>query len=71
MELIKDALAVEKAGGFALLVEAVPPEVGRIITDMLKTERKTLVNIIQTSANSLDTLDVKDQFKDSILLLLR
>jgi len=36
MELIKDALAVEKAGGFALLVEAVPPEVGRIITDMLK-----------------------------------
>jgi 3-methyl-2-oxobutanoate hydroxymethyltransferase len=33
--LIADALAIEKAGAFALLVEAVPPEVGRIITDML------------------------------------
>lgn len=36
MELIKDALAIEKAGAFALLLEAVPPEVGKIITDMLK-----------------------------------
>ena len=35
MELIQDALAIERAGAFALLVEAVPPEVGRIITDML------------------------------------
>lgn len=34
-ELIEDALAIEKAGAFALLVEAVPPEVGRIITDRL------------------------------------
>jgi 3-methyl-2-oxobutanoate hydroxymethyltransferase len=34
-ELIEDALAIEKAGAFALLVEAVPPEVGRTITDML------------------------------------
>ena len=34
-ELIEDALAIEKAGAFALLVEAVPPEVGRIITEML------------------------------------
>jgi 3-methyl-2-oxobutanoate hydroxymethyltransferase len=34
-ELIEDALAIEKAGVFALLVEAVPPEVARIITDML------------------------------------
>jgi len=36
MELIKDALAIEKAGAFALLVEAIPPEVGKIIADMLK-----------------------------------
>jgi len=36
MELIKDALAIEKAGAFALLVEAIPPEVGKIITEMLK-----------------------------------
>ncbi len=36
MDLIKDALAIEKAGAFALLVEAIPPEVGKIITDMLK-----------------------------------
>jgi len=36
MELIKDALAIEKAGAFALLLEAIPPEVGKIITDMLK-----------------------------------
>jgi 3-methyl-2-oxobutanoate hydroxymethyltransferase len=35
MDLIEDGLAIEKAGAFALLVEAVPPEVGRIITDML------------------------------------
>jgi len=34
-ELIEDALAIEKAGAFALLVEAVPPEVGKIITEML------------------------------------
>ncbi len=34
-DLIEDALAIEKAGAFALLLEAVPPEVGRIITDML------------------------------------
>lgn len=34
-ELIEDALAIEKAGAFALLVEAVPPEVARIITDVL------------------------------------
>ncbi len=36
MELIKDALAIQRAGGFALLVEAVPPEVGKIITDTLR-----------------------------------
>jgi len=35
MELIEDALAIEKAGAFALLLEAIPPEVGRVITDML------------------------------------
>ena len=36
MEVIKDALAIEKAGAFALLVEAIPPEVGKVITDMLR-----------------------------------
>lgn len=36
MEVIKDARAIENAGAFALLVEAVPPEVGKIISDMLK-----------------------------------
>jgi len=36
MEVIKDALAIEKAGAFALLVEAVPPEVGLKISEMLK-----------------------------------
>ncbi len=36
MELVKDALAIEKAGAFALLLEAIPPEVSKIITDMLK-----------------------------------
>jgi len=35
-ELIEDALAIEEAGAFALLVEAVPPEVGKIITDKLR-----------------------------------
>jgi 3-methyl-2-oxobutanoate hydroxymethyltransferase len=33
--VIKDALAVEKAGAFALLVEAVPPEVTQIIANTL------------------------------------
>jgi len=36
LELMKDALAIEKAGAFSLLVEAVPPEVGKIITETLK-----------------------------------
>jgi len=36
MELIKDAVTIEKAGAFALLVEAIPPEVGKIITETLK-----------------------------------
>jgi 3-methyl-2-oxobutanoate hydroxymethyltransferase len=35
MELIKDAQAVQQAGAFALLVEAVPPEVSKIIRDNL------------------------------------
>jgi 3-methyl-2-oxobutanoate hydroxymethyltransferase len=36
MELIKDAQALQQAGAFALLVEAVPPEVSRIIRDNLR-----------------------------------
>ncbi len=35
MELIEDAEAIEKAGAFALLVEAVPPEVNKIMRDAL------------------------------------
>jgi 3-methyl-2-oxobutanoate hydroxymethyltransferase len=35
LELIEDAKAVEKAGAFSLLVEAVPPEVCKIIRDGL------------------------------------
>ena len=33
VELIEDALAIEKAGAFAVLLEAVAPEVGKIITE--------------------------------------
>ncbi len=36
MELIEDAGAIEKAGAFSLLVEAVPPEVCKIIRQELK-----------------------------------
>jgi 3-methyl-2-oxobutanoate hydroxymethyltransferase len=36
MTVIKDAVAIEKAGAFSLLLEAIPPEVGKIITDMLQ-----------------------------------
>ena len=35
-ELIEDALAIEAAGAFAVLVEAVPPEVCKIMRDHLK-----------------------------------
>jgi 3-methyl-2-oxobutanoate hydroxymethyltransferase len=35
-ELIKDALEIEKAGAFGLLLEAIPPELGAALKDMLK-----------------------------------
>lgn len=35
IELIEDALAIQEAGAFSLLVEAVPPEVCKIIRDRL------------------------------------
>jgi 3-methyl-2-oxobutanoate hydroxymethyltransferase len=35
-ELIKDAIAVEEGGAFGLLLEAVPPELGKVIAGMLK-----------------------------------
>lgn len=34
-ELIKDSIAIEEAGAFGLLLEAVPPELGRAITEIL------------------------------------
>jgi len=33
LEIVEDAIAIEKAGAFAILLEAVPPEVGKIITE--------------------------------------
>jgi 3-methyl-2-oxobutanoate hydroxymethyltransferase len=35
-DLIKDALAIEEAGAFAILLEAIPPELAKAITDLLK-----------------------------------
>ena len=35
LELIRDAEAIEATGAFALLLEAIPPEVGKIITERL------------------------------------
>jgi len=34
-ELIRDALAIQEAGAFALLLEAVPPELGKAISELL------------------------------------
>jgi 3-methyl-2-oxobutanoate hydroxymethyltransferase len=34
-ELIRDALAIQEAGAFALLLEAVPPELGKAIAELL------------------------------------
>lgn len=34
-ELIKDALVLEEAGVFSILLEAVPPELGKAVTDLL------------------------------------
>ena len=34
-ELIKDSLAIQEAGAFSLLLEAVPPELGKAITELL------------------------------------
>ncbi|MEJ5377369.1 MAG: 3-methyl-2-oxobutanoate hydroxymethyltransferase [bacterium] len=36
MELIEDALAVQEAGAFSILVEAVPPEVTKIMREILR-----------------------------------
>jgi 3-methyl-2-oxobutanoate hydroxymethyltransferase len=36
MALLEDAKAIEAAGAFSILLEAIPPEVGRIITQTLK-----------------------------------
>jgi len=35
-DLIKDALAIQEAGAFALLLEAVPPELGKAIAELLE-----------------------------------
>lgn len=35
-ELIQDALAIQEAGAFALLLEAVPPELGKAISELLE-----------------------------------
>jgi len=35
-ELIKDALAIQEAGAFSLLLEAVPPELGKAIAELLE-----------------------------------
>ncbi|MGA2478222.1 MAG: 3-methyl-2-oxobutanoate hydroxymethyltransferase, partial [Spirochaetia bacterium] len=35
-ELIRDALAIQEAGAFALLLEAVPPELGGVIAKLLQ-----------------------------------
>ncbi len=36
LDLIRDAEAIEEAGAFAILLEAIPPEVGKIITEKLQ-----------------------------------
>ena len=63
LELVKDALAIQEAGAFALLVEAVPPEVCEIIRDKLTIPVYSIGAGIQADGQLLIVSDLLGVFQ--------
>jgi 3-methyl-2-oxobutanoate hydroxymethyltransferase len=63
MELILDAKAVEESGAFAILLEAIPPEVGAIITKELKIPVLSIGAGLECDAQLLNISDLLGIFE--------
>ncbi len=62
-DLLKDAKAIQKAGAFSLLVEAVPPEVCKIIRDTLTIPVYSIGAGVEADGQLMICSDVLGQFQ--------